>query len=222
MKDAGLEAYVDSIEAHLRSRRGVDNALSPRDFALARAWHDSGVPLATVLVGIDLAFESDDDASSLAFCRRRVEDLAASGPRPERRPAPPTEALSLGDVDGVLASLVEGLEALRPVAGASFEPALRRIREVRDLLAVATRPNWGYVRGKLSEIDEVVSAAVVELLGAEERLAFETEARRAVARHEGRMDSAALEDAVARFTVHRARERLGLPRVGVVLSLIHT
>jgi len=49
-----LEAFVEGIEAALRVHRGVDHALSPRDFALARAWYEAGVPLATVLVGIDL------------------------------------------------------------------------------------------------------------------------------------------------------------------------
>jgi len=50
-----LEAFVEAIEGHLRARRGVDHILSPRDFALARGWYQAGVPLATVLVGMDRA-----------------------------------------------------------------------------------------------------------------------------------------------------------------------
>ena len=45
--------------------------------------------------------------------------------------------------------------------------------------------------------------------------ALRAEARRAGERHRGRVDAAALEDAVARFTVQRARETLGLPRVSL-------
>ena len=89
MKDPALEAYVSAIEDHLRARRGVDHILSPRDFALARTWYEAGVPLATVLVGMDRAFEQKPNVSSLSFCRRRVEELAAAGPRPPSRPAPP-------------------------------------------------------------------------------------------------------------------------------------
>ncbi len=216
MKDPGIEAYVDAIEAHLRSRRGVDHLLSPRDFALARAWHDSGIPLATVLVGIDLAFESTEHATSLAFCKRRVEELAACGPRPERRPSPSVETVPLHEVAALLASLTDKLGRLRPGPAACFEAPLRKIEEVRELLAVAARPNWDYLRGKLREIDDDVSAAIVQGLGGAERAGFEAEARRAVERHRGRMDAEALEDAVARFTVHRAREREGLPRVSIV------
>jgi hypothetical protein len=216
LKDPGTEAYVQAIEAHLRSRRGVDHILSPRDFALARAWCDAGIPLATVLVGIDLAFQSAEGATSLAYCRRRVEDLAACGPRPDRRPSVSVEMVPLQEVGARLASLMEKLGALRPGPDACFEPPLRKAEEVRDLLAVAAHPNLDYLRRKLREIDDEVSAALIQGLGTGDRAAFEDEAHRAIERHRGRMDTEALEDAVARFILHRAREREGLPRVSIV------
>jgi hypothetical protein len=211
-----VEAYVEAIEGHLRARRGVDHILSPRDFALARAWHQAGVPLATVLVGMDLAFDASENVTSLAFCRRRIEALAASGPRLQARPAPPVESVPLAEVEQILETLAARLAGLRPGPQACFEPPLRRIQEVRELLAVASRPNWDYLREKLRDIDDDVSAAVLQSLAAEERDGYRAEAARAIERHRGRLDEAALEDAVARFTVHRARERLGLPRVSLV------
>ena len=95
MSAPDVRGYVEAIEAHLRARRGVDHILSPRDFGLARSWHEAGVPLATVLVGMDRAFESAANVTSLAFCRRWVEELAAAGPRPKLRPAPPPESVPL-------------------------------------------------------------------------------------------------------------------------------
>ncbi len=77
MKDPDLEAYVEAIEAHLGQRRRREHTLSPRDFALARAWFGAGVSLAEVLVALDEAFDSGQRAPSLAFCRRRVEAGAA-------------------------------------------------------------------------------------------------------------------------------------------------
>ena len=107
MKDPGLEAYVEAIEGHLRARRGVEHILSPRDFALAKGWHEAGVPLATVLVGMDRAFESAKDVTSLAYCRRRVEELAAAGPGLRPRPAPPVETVPVGEVEGLLRGLLD-------------------------------------------------------------------------------------------------------------------
>ncbi len=211
-----MEAYVDAIEQHLRARRGVDHILTPRDFGLARHWHQAGVPLATVLVGIDLAFEAaDQPVTSLAYCRRRVEELAASGPRPGRRMAAPIESVSLAEIGGVLDSLSERLVALRPGPDACFEAPLRLVEEMRSLVAIAAKPNWDYLRRKLLEIDESVADAVIRSLDAEERSAYEAEARRAVERHRGRMDAAALGDAMSRFIAHRARERRKLPRAGL-------
>lgn len=207
---------MDAIEEHLRARRGVDHILTPRDFSLARHWHLVGIPLATVLVGIDLAFETGAGVTSLAHCRRRIEELAASGPRPQRRVVAPVESVSAAEVGPILDALSEGLRALRPGPDACFEPPLRGIEEIRSLLAVASKPNWDYVRDKLRKIDADVAAAVLRSLGPDERAAYEAEARRAVERHRGRMDPAALDDAVARFIVHRARERLSLPRVSLL------
>jgi Arc/MetJ family transcription regulator len=211
-----VQAYVEAIEGHLRARRGVDHILSPRDFALARAWHQSGVPLATVLVGMDRAFEAGTNVTSLAFCRRWVEELAAAGPRPELRPAPPPESIPLKEVEGLLATLLERLDSVKPPAGSTFEPPLRKIREVQELISVASRPNWSYLREKLREIDDDVSAAVVHALSASDLEEFRDEAARAIERHRGRVDEDALSDAMARYTLQRARERLGLPRVSFV------
>jgi hypothetical protein len=71
--------YVEAIERHLGTRRGREHVLSPRDFALARSWYGARIPLATVLSGIDRAFDSGAQVSSLAFCRRLVEELFQAG-----------------------------------------------------------------------------------------------------------------------------------------------
>jgi Arc/MetJ family transcription regulator len=216
MKDVAVEEYVEAIETHLRARRGTDHILSPADFGLARSWHQAGVPLATVLVGIDRAFERNQNVTSLSYCRRRVEELAASGPGPRLRPSPPAESVPLSEVEALLASLSDQLRLVHPGKNASFEPPLRKIQEIQDLLAVASRPNWEYVKQKLREIDDDVSAAVVQALPEEQLTEFRAEAARAIERHRGKVDDAALQDAMARYLLQRAREKLGLPRVSFV------
>jgi hypothetical protein len=215
VKDISLEAYVEGIEHHLRARRGTEHVLSPRDFGIARAWHEAAVPLATVLVGIDRAFETGD-VTSLSYCRRRVEELVASGPRPVARPPPPAESVPLKDVEVILEALCEKLMALSPAPRASFEPPLRKIREIQDLVSVSSRPNWEYLRSKLKEIDDDVSAAVLQALPPEEVATLRAEATRTVERLRGRVDDDSLEDALTRYTIQRGRERLQLPRVSLV------
>jgi len=122
----------------------------------------------------------------------------------------------VSQVTELLGTLYERLLALPPLPRASFEPPLRKVQEVRDLLAVASRPNWSYLREKLLEIDDDVSAAAVEALGEADAVALRQEANRAVERYRGRIREDALEDAQARFLVQRARERLDLPRVSLL------
>jgi hypothetical protein len=213
-RDEALVAYVEAIEALLRTRRGTDHVLSPRDFSLARSWHDAGVPLATVLVAVDLAFDADSQTSSLAALRRRVEELAAVGPRPPAAggAARETERTSLPDVQERLQVLRERLLEL---PGRVSAGPLVDVDEVADLVAVASRPNWEYLRARLRRIDEAVAAAAVEALADDEARLLTAEAERATARHRGRVDDAALAEARARLVRQRAREKLRLPRVSV-------
>jgi hypothetical protein len=206
--DPALESYVEGIEASLRTRRGVEHVLSPREFALARAWHEAGIPLATVLV----AFDSDPSVSSLVLCRRRVEQLgtgaSATGAAGGREAGRPT----LPDLADRLAALKEQLQSL-PARAVALP--LQEVCDAADLVAVASRPNWSYLETRLRRIDDLVSAAALEALAPGELEGLRANAERAAARHRGHVDPAALQEAVERLVRQRARERLQLPRVGV-------
>ena len=210
-RDADLEAFVEAVETALRSRRGKEHRLSPRDFALARGWHEAGVPLATVLVAIDAAFERDPHTASLAPCRRRVEELAAGATR--ARPAVrETERASLPEVSDRLDALRERLEQL---PGRVAALPLAELAEVNDLVAVASRPNWDYLRERLRRIDEVVTGAAVEALAPADATALREEAARAAERYRGKVDESALAEAVERLVRQRARETMRLPWVSI-------
>ncbi len=209
-RDAELEAFAAAIEEALRARRGREHVLSPRDFALARGWHEAGVSLATVLVAIDAAFERDPGTASLALCRRRVEELA--GPASRAGAPLETERATLPEVAERLDALRERLEEL---PGRAAALPLAELAEVSDLVAVASRPNWDYLRQKLRRIDGLVTDAAVEALPPEAAAALRQESSRAAGRHRGRVDEAALVDAEERLFRQRARESLRLPRVSV-------
>ncbi len=84
-----------------------------------------------------------------------------------------------------------------------------------DLVAVASRPNWEYLRGRLRHIDEIVAAAAVEALPPAEAETIRREAERAAERHRDRVEPRSLEEALVRLVRQRARDRLRLPRVSV-------
>lgn len=208
--DDSLEAFVEAIETALRARRGKEHVLSPHDFALARGWHAAGVPLAAVLVGLDASFEHDPQTASLARCRRRVEDLAAGAGR--MAAGAQSERASLPEV-------AERLDALRDrlleLPGRAAALPLAELAEVRDLVAVASRPNWDYLRERLRRIDALVAEAAVDALPPAEAAGLSADAARAAERHRGKVDPRALEEAARRLVRQRAREVLRLPRVSI-------
>ena len=211
-RGGGLEVFVEAIEATLRTRRGKEHVLSPREFALARGWHEAGVPLATVLVAIDAAFERDPATASLAACRRRVEDLSAGVARASGVLPRETERTSLPEVAERLVELRERLEEL---PGKAVALPLADLAEVSDLVAVASRPNWDYLRERLRRVDELVAAAAVEALSPTEAAALRAEVERAAERHRGKVEGKALGEATERLLRQRARETLRLPRVSI-------
>jgi hypothetical protein len=79
VKDPALEAFVAAIEDHMSRHRRREFVLSPPDFALARRWHETKLPLAAVLSGIDAAISRGDDVTTLRYCRRDVEAVAGRG-----------------------------------------------------------------------------------------------------------------------------------------------
>jgi hypothetical protein len=211
-REGGLEPFVEAIEAALRARRGKEHVLSPRDFALARGWHEAGVPLATVLVAIDAAFERDPATASLASCRRRVEDLASGAGRAAGTLPRETERANLPEIAERLVELRERLEEL---PGRATALPLADLAEVSDLVAVASRPNWDYLRERLRRIDDLVAGAAVEALSPTDTQALRAEVERAAERHRGKVDERALAEAAERLLRQRARETLRLPRVSI-------
>ena len=206
-RDSELEAFVEAIEQAFRARRGKEHVLAPREFALAKGYHEAGVSLATVLVAIDTAFEADPRTASLAACRRRIEELAAPG---AGRTADEVERASLPEVGERLDALRERLLEL---PGRAAALPLAELSELSDLVAVSSRPNWEYLRERMHRLDALVGAAAVEALDSNQAGELRAETARAAERHRGRVDARALDAVVERLFRLRARELLRLPRV---------
>ena len=139
-----------------------------------------------------------------------------------------TERASLPEVAERLDALRERLEEL---PGRAAALPLAELAEVSDLVAVASRPNWDYLRERLRRIDELVAAAAVEALAARRTprpCGREADAR-AAERHRGRRSttraldggassascaSAAARRCACRAVVGRLRPRLRAARAG--------
>ncbi len=78
--EARRNDYFRQIERHFGIRRDGPLLLSPRDWQVVERWYDRGIPLDTVLRGINGAFDRFDASASsrrkvnsLSYCRQQVE-----------------------------------------------------------------------------------------------------------------------------------------------------
>ena len=86
--------YFTEIEEHFQRARGSGLfLLSPLDWALIENWRDAGIPLNSVLKGIDEAFEKWRSrkqkrrlVNSLAYCAQAVMEAAQRGPAEQSQP----------------------------------------------------------------------------------------------------------------------------------------
>lgn len=116
--------YFTEIEEHFQRARGTALfLLSPLDWALIEIWKNSGVPLAAVLRGIDVAFEKwrakrarAQQVNSLAFCAQavmvetqRMADAVQNGEQPK----PETAATSPFPDDAMRRFLEDNAAAIR-------------------------------------------------------------------------------------------------------------
>lgn len=197
-----LHAYVAAIEAALTRARGRECALSPHDFALARAWHAAGVALALV---VDLVEREGAQARSLAYLRRRID---AAAKRAAVRAAPHADGAVLGAPND------DGVDAVRAWLGRLLRWIDERPRAEFDgarALASAFVERPALEPAALRELDDALTAAALRACGDTQLALFRQEAARAAARQRGQLDDEALEEALRRYERRRARELLGVP-----------
>jgi hypothetical protein len=153
--------YFTEIERYYQTKRESFTLLSTLDWVLIETWKNDGVPLETVLKGMDRAFSrSKRKVSSLAYCANAVAEVA--GEQKDLRteaPAPPEfspeevrryldglaariRALSeqFGDFGSRIESVAEAVSGVEADDLRAGERALNALEEKLVALLSATAP----------------------------------------------------------------------------------
>jgi hypothetical protein len=124
--------YFTEIERFYQTKRETFTLLSTLDWVLIETWKDQGVPLESVLKGIDRAFSrpaAKRKINSLAYCARAVAEIC------EESKELGVQKPDLPDVssDSYVDKLATGVAALNhpfPEFSAKFESIAAAIREL--------------------------------------------------------------------------------------------
>lgn len=104
--------YFTEIERYYQTKRESFTLLSTLDWVLIETWKNDGVPLETVLRGMDRAFSrSKRKVSSLAYCANAVSEVAGEQ-KDLRTEAPAPPEFSADEVRRYLQSLASRIRAL--------------------------------------------------------------------------------------------------------------
>jgi len=237
--------YFTEIEEYFWRKRGAHLLVSPLDWAIVETWQKAGIPLETVLRGIDSAFESYGRSrrsagrplKSLAYCVDAVMDAAAqqaeaaagTGPSPERAAAQ-QEPFSRQEIAAYLARNAEGLARAeaRLAAGEDKELAARlgqaraslaevavELGDGRGVKGATVAPDFEAIEWRLTVIEDKLSAAM--MAGASEQMLLEIRADldRQLAPHRRQMSSAQLAQLERQYLQKRVFEKFEVPRLSL-------
>ena len=227
--------YFTEIEEHFQRRRGSLLLLSTLDWALIETWREAGVPLETVLRGIDEAFDKYEARQSrsptrrlrqvngLAWCAQAVMEaaeqqkeaaigLAAQAASEDRAGF---EAQRIADH---LRSAAQDLEAAT-IAKEALTLLAQRLHSIAgSLLTPSPDPenlSVEELERQLTVLEEKLFAILTTQVPEDVLLRFKTEAARDLAAYRSRMSAVQLRQIEQQFVHKRLLEHYQLPRLSL-------
>jgi hypothetical protein len=226
--------YFTEIEERFQQRRGSLLMLSTLDWALIETWREAGVPLESVLRGIDAAFDKHDakalrargrtrKVNGLAWCAQSVmqaveQAMEASVGGSSAANAEPVE--SGFETDRVARYLEENalkIEAaqLNAPADATAAEVVSRLRALALGLHVEPEMSLEELDRTLSVLEEKLFAALLTGAPEEELVALREQAARELAPYRGKMQAVQIKQVQQQFLQKRMLEARKLPRLSL-------
>jgi hypothetical protein len=226
--------YFTEIEERFQQRRGSLLMLSTLDWALIETWREAGVPLESVLRGIDAAFDKHDakalrapsrvrKVNGLAWCAQSVMEaveqaMEASVGASLAVGAEPVE--SGFETDRIARYLEENalkieLSKLNAPADATAAEVVSRLRAMALGLHVESGSSLEELDRTLSVLEEKLFAALLTAAAEEELVALREQAARELAPYRGKMQAVQIKQVQQQFLQKRMLEARRLPRLSL-------
>jgi hypothetical protein len=226
--------YFTEIEERFQQRRGSLLMLSTLDWALIETWREAGIPLESVLRGIDAAFDKHDaktlraggrvrKVNGLAWCAQSVMEAVEQAMEASvgGASAAATTATESGfETERVARYLEEN--AMKIEAAKLSEPAdsiasevISRLRALALGLLFEPGLLLEELDRTLSVLEEKLFAALLTAAPEEELVALREQASRELAPYRGKMQSVQIKQVQQQFLQKRMLEARKLPRLSL-------
>jgi hypothetical protein len=233
--------YFTEIEEYFWRKRGAHLLVSPLDWAIVETWQRAGIPLNSVLKGIDRAFDSwsrsrratgGRQLKSLAYCVDAVLDAAteakeaAAGANPEVPAAGPAaaakEPFSRQELKGYVARnanrLTKASEATQDKNGAlaaRFLDTANRLTEIAPILDAPGALDLEDFERRLTVLEEKLSAALSADADEGTMLEVRREMDRSLAPYRRKMSAEQLAQLERQYLQKRLFDHFKVPRLSL-------
>jgi len=229
--------YFTEIEEYFWRKRGAHLLVSPLDWAIVETWQRAGIPIETVLRGIDSAFESYQRSrraagrplKSLAYCVDAVLDAATekaaaatgTGPKPARSSAA-EESISRDELARFLARNCDKLElaAKRLPPGSSelsrqLAQGRAKLVEIAEMIAPPAALELEDIERRLTVVEEKITAGLTAGANDEMILEIRRELDRQLAPYRRHMTAEQLAQLERQYLRKRLFEKFDVPRLSL-------
>jgi hypothetical protein len=231
--------YFTEIENRFQQRRGSLLMLSTLDWALIETWREAGIPLCSVLRGIDAAFDNYDKrrarldnrrqrkVNGLAWCHQAVMEAveqaneAAIGAETDH----PTEIRESGFETARIARYLEhnanlltlaAITLPSPANNAALEAASRQSELARSLdLQSSNSLKLEELDRNLTVLEEKFFAALLAAAPEDQLVALRRQATCELAAYRGKMQAVQIKQVQQQFLQKRLLEAYSLPRLSL-------
>lgn len=229
--------YFTEIEEHFWKKRGAHLLVSPLDWAIVETWQKSGIPLQTVLKGIDRAFESwsrskraagGRQLKSLAYCVDAVQDAAeeareaSAGAGPETGRAKSSEPFSRDELRKYfernaarLRSSAQKRQADKPALAPRLSETAARLGEIAATIDSPASLDLEDIERRLTVLEEKLSAALAAEANEDAMVAIRREMDRSLAPYRRKMSAAQLAQLERQYIQKRLFEQFDVPRLSL-------
>jgi hypothetical protein len=216
--------YFSDIEDHFCRRRGTVLMVSPLDWALMETWKEAGLPLESVLRGIDATFDKYDrrptktrKINALAYCTQEV--LAAAEDMKEAAIGTTREAADSGlERDRIRTYLERNADAFAraKVPSSATSVVSEDANVLRELAAgLADAPDGEAIELRMSVMEEKLFATLLSATSDDELVSIRGQAEKELAPYRGKMTGPQIEQLLRQYTNKKLLERYGLPRLSL-------
>lgn len=229
--------YYTEIEEHFWRKRGSHVLVSPLDWAILETWQKAGIPVESVLRGIDRAFESYQRSKrgqagrplkSLVYCVDAVLEAAAeaqeaaAGTGPESGRGKPADPFSAPEIaaylernEAQIRRAARQMEGKEPELAARFAQTAASLAERKAALAGGDAGDLEELERRLTVLEEKLTAALTAAASEETMVEIRRELDRSLARYRRKMTADQLAALERQFVQKRLFENFGLPRLSL-------